>query len=54
MKFYTEQGELERTWVEQYCLGDWSRCVRYRMEERGETHPDWMLPDGTMDERLRE
>jgi hypothetical protein len=23
------------------------------MEERGELHPDWMLPDGSIDERLR-
>jgi len=23
------------------------------MEERGELHPDWMLPDGSLDERLQ-
>jgi len=23
------------------------------MEEEGKVHPDWMLPDGTLDERLK-
>ncbi len=23
------------------------------MEEKGKVHPDWMLPDGTLDERLQ-
>jgi len=27
-------------------------CIRYQIEERGEPHPDWMLPDGTLDEKL--
>jgi hypothetical protein len=35
-----------------YCKGDWERCIRYQMEERFEPHPDWMLPDGGIDERL--
>jgi DNA polymerase len=44
---FVEQGRLDRSWIEAYCHGDWESCVRYRMEERGQPHPDEMLPDGT-------
>lgn len=52
MKRFYESGILDRKWVELYCKGDWERCVRYWMEEKGETHPDWMLPDGSIDKNL--
>ncbi len=53
MNRYTRMGRLDRRWTELYCRGDWEVCVRYQMEERGEPHPDWMLPDGSIDEALR-
>lgn len=53
MKRYTGMGLLDPYWVEHYCRGDWESCVRYRMEENGEYHPDCMLPDGSIDESLR-
>lgn len=50
---FTEEGKIERKWVEEYCLGDrWRECVRYRMEENGEYHPDNMLPDGSIRQGL--
>ena len=52
MKYFFESGKIEGRWIEEYCHGDWAACVRYRMEERGEPHPDNMLPDGTIDETL--
>ncbi len=52
MKRYYEEGRLDKKWIELYCKGDWKCCVRYQMEEDGRHHPDWMLPDGTIDERL--
>ena len=52
MKYYFERGELDEKWVREYCHGNWKSCVRYQMEERGEFHPDNMLPDGTIDEGL--
>ena len=52
-RFY-EEGKLDSKWVELYCKGNWSSCIRYQMEEAGEYHPDWMLPDGSIDESLRE
>ena len=54
MKWYYEGGRLQRKWVELYCKGDWEDCVRYQKEENGVYHPDWMLPDGSLDESLRE
>ncbi len=53
MKRYTERGVLSGRWTEEYCRGDWRRCVRYQAEERGEDHPDWMLPDGSLDLGLK-
>ncbi|MDD5523898.1 MAG: hypothetical protein PHV90_01515 [Smithella sp.] len=47
MKAYTKQGKLERYWIENYCLVDNHRhCLRYQMEEQGQYHPDFMLPNG--------
>lgn len=53
MKRFYENGILERKWVKLYCKGDWEGCVRYNMEENGEEHPDWMLPDGSNDMELK-
>jgi uracil-DNA glycosylase family 4 len=53
MKRYYEAGSLDRKWIELYCKGDWESCVRYKMEEHGNYHPDWMLPDGSLDEDLK-
>ncbi len=52
MKRYYEDGKLDKKWVELYCKGDWESCIRYHMEEEGRRHPDWVLPDGSIDERL--
>ena len=54
LKRYYEAGKLDKKWVELYCKGDWESCLRYHMEEKGEPHPDWMLPDGSIDESLRD
>lgn len=53
MKKFYEQGELDKKWRAKYCHGDWESCRRYEMEENGEPHPDWLLPDGTRSERLK-
>jgi uracil-DNA glycosylase len=52
MKTFFEDGTLSKKWIDQYCMGDWESCKRYYMEENGISHPDWMLPDGTIDEQL--
>jgi uracil-DNA glycosylase len=52
MKYFYERGRLEAEWISSYCRGDWESCKRYQMEERGEIHPDHMLPDGNIDSNL--
>ncbi len=54
MKRFYESGRLDRSWIERYCRGDNLSCVRFQMEERGEYHPDNMLPDGSIDASLPE
>lgn len=53
MKFFYDSGKLDVKWIDAYCRGNWERCVRYQMEERGEPHSDNMLPNGITDETLR-
>jgi uracil-DNA glycosylase family 4 len=53
MKRFFEEGSIQKRWIELYCKGDWKNCVRYHMEENRAPHPDWMLPDGSLDESLR-
>jgi len=52
MKRFYERGKLNRKWVDRYCYGEWQKCRRYKMQEKGEFHPDSMLPDGSVDETL--
>jgi len=52
IKYFTDQGKLEPYWVKNYCLVGNKNCIRYQMEERGEYHPDNMLPDGKIREDL--
>jgi len=53
IKYFTERGQLDRYWVERYCFGDNTVCIRYQMEENHEYHPDNMLPSGEIREDLR-
>ena len=46
LKRFYEQGKLDKEWIEDYCWGNYSQCVRYKMEEEGIYHPDNMMPDG--------
>ena len=51
-KFY-EEGKLAKRWIENYCFGDNSRCIRKKMEEQGRYHPDNMLPNGEVRKNLK-
>jgi len=53
MRRFYRRGELDQKWIEIYCKGDWENCKRFQAEKAGEPHPDWMLPDGTLRERLK-
>ncbi len=52
IKKFTDDGKLEKYWVENYCLINNNNCIRYEMEEKGEYHPDNLLPDGTIKKDL--
>lgn len=52
MKRFWEEGKIETDCLQKYCWGKWEKCIRFQMEERGEYHPDSMLPDGSIDEKL--
>ena len=52
MKNYWEQRKIEKHWIDDYCKGNWEKCVRYEKEENGIYHPDNMLPNGDIDKKL--
>ncbi|MBN2546377.1 MAG: uracil-DNA glycosylase [Spirochaetes bacterium] len=53
MKRYYEKGKINAKWINNYCKDKWITCIRYQMEENGKYHPDWILPDGSVDEKLK-
>ncbi|RKX85722.1 MAG: uracil-DNA glycosylase [Spirochaetes bacterium] len=53
MNYFHSRGMLRDEQIYPWCKGDWFSCRRYQMEERGQFHPDNMLPDGTIDESLK-
>ncbi|OYT32245.1 MAG: uracil-DNA glycosylase [Thermofilum sp. ex4484_79] len=50
---FVEEGKLDKVWVKKYCKGDFKKCIRYQLEEKGIPHPDNMLPDGRTIEGLK-
>jgi hypothetical protein len=53
IKRFYEEGKLGKTWVEKYCWDSNEKCVRYQLEERGEPHPDNLLPNGEVRKELK-
>jgi|GEM_PF-884844 len=54
MKRAYDAGMLDKKWIEDYCLNGGHGCLRKkRFEEEGYVSPDHVLPDGTVDEKLR-
>ena len=54
MKRAYDRGLLDKSWIEEYCLNGGEGCVRKRRFEReGYVSPDYILPDGTVDETLK-
>lgn len=52
-KYFFEEGRLDSKWVDEYCWGNYRQCVRRKMEGESQYHTDNMLPDGTIDEKLK-
>lgn len=54
MKRAYDSGMLDRSWIENYCFNAGKNCIRKkRFEEEGYVSPDYVLPDGTVDEKLK-
>ena len=54
MKRAYDKGLLDKKWIENYCLNEGKDCIRKkRFEEEGYVSPDYILPDGTVDEQLK-
>ncbi len=50
-----DAGKLDKKWIEDYCFNGGKNCVRkQRWENEGYISPDWVLPDGTEDETVKE
>lgn len=54
LREFERQGKLSKEWKNKYCETEdnWKNCGRYQMEEKNLYHPDNMMPDGTINERL--
>ena len=54
MKRAYDRGLIDKKWVEDYCWNGGQNCVRkQRFEQEGYVSPDYVLPDGTVDENLK-
>ena len=54
MKRAYDAGMLDKKWIEEYCMNAGQGCVRKkRFEEEGYVSPDYVLPDGTVDKKLK-
>ena len=54
LRRFERKGLLTDQWAKEYCKSsfNWVHCRRYQLEQQGAAHPDNMLPDGSIDERL--
>lgn len=50
-----DAGLIDKKWIEEYCWNKGKNFVRKkRFEEEGYISPDYVLPDGKEDSKLRE
>ncbi|MDK2944504.1 hypothetical protein Y696_01895 [Mesotoga sp. H07pep.5.4] len=47
-----ENGKINREWIEMYCEKDWTECARFRLDDLLSVSTDFVLPDGSVEERL--
>ncbi len=49
-----DKGLIDKKWVENYCWNEGKNCIRKkRFEEEGYISPDYVLPDGSEDSKLK-
>lgn len=44
-----KKGRIKNIWRLKYCDSEknWENCRRYQMEEKGQEHSQYLLPDGS-------
>ncbi len=55
LRRFEREGKLSLKWKKDYCQSNmnWKNCKRYQAEEGGKKHPNNMLPNGEIDEKLK-
>ena len=55
MKRAFDAGLLDKQWLDDYCFSGGRNCVRKRrFETEGYVSPDYVLPNGEVDPKLKE
>ena len=52
LRSFEREGKIDERWKKEYCEGDFDKCRRYQMTERGLLHVDNMMPNGSVKEDL--
>ena len=54
MKRAYDLGKIDQKWIENYCWNGGKDCLRKeRFEKEGYISPDYVLPDGSEDPKLK-
>jgi len=53
LRRFEKEGLMDDRWKKQYCEGDFTKCKRYQMTEKGMPRPDNMMPDGTINKKIK-
>ncbi|WP_292593961.1 hypothetical protein [Mesotoga sp. UBA5847] len=47
-----EEGKIDGEWIRMYCERNWRECVRFQLDEIFSYSTDFVLPDGSIEDRL--
>ena len=48
-----EQGKIDSEWINMYCHDRWKDCEIFQLEDLSDYSYEFVLPDGSVEERLR-
>ncbi len=55
MKRAFDKGLIDRDWIDDYCMNGGQNCIRkLHFEKDGYVSPDYVLPDGNEDPKLKQ
>ncbi len=47
-----EEGKIDAEWIRMYCERNWRECARFQLDEIFSYSTDFVLPDGSIEDRL--